>query len=137
MTWQRTIILGDKRRHRRAMGAFGRKLRNVAIVVGLIFYLVAAIGSLDTKTERTQALVDIFRIEHAARLFRADFGRCPTGMDELFQPEVGTPYLEQITDPWGQPYQLDCPARFDPGGVEVTSGGPDREMAGQDNISSL
>ena len=40
-------------------------------------------------------------------------------------------------DPWQRRYMFKCPAKLDPGGVEVISGGPDRTFKGNDNISSL
>jgi type II secretory pathway pseudopilin PulG len=96
-----------------------------------------AVLATERRTLEKQALVDISRIEQAIRLFRADFGRCPENMDELVKPPERASYLQKKEDPWGQPYQVICPARFDPGGAEVMSGGPDRSFAGSDNISSL
>ena len=131
-----SIVLGDKKR-RRSIGKMGRRLRWMVIA------LVAAgcVGwSLETMEEQTrvrQAQVDISRIGHAARLFRADFGRCPVDVDELVEPPEGTSYLSGARDPWGRKYEIECPARLDPGGVDVVSGGPDGDRTGADNISSL
>ena len=81
--------------------------------------------------------MEISRIEHATRLFRADNGRCPDDMEELFEPPGDRIYLTRMVDPWQQPYRLVCPSAFDPGGVQVVSGGPDGSFGGEDNISSF
>jgi hypothetical protein len=107
------------------------------VVLCVVSYLFWAMGLMDEKTRIKQALLDISKIQHAARLFRADYGRCPDNLDELVSPPGKMRYIKMHDDPWGQPYRLICPARFDPGGVEVISGGPDRSFTGNDTISSL
>jgi type II secretory pathway pseudopilin PulG len=96
-----------------------------------------SMDAVDERTRARQALLDVSRIGHAARLFRADHGRCPVGIAELAAPPAGAAYLERVEDPWGQSYRLTCPARLDPGGVDVVSLGPDGSPAGEDNLSSL
>ena len=103
----------------------------------VVSYLFWAMGLMSEKTRIKQAMLDISRIEHATRLFRADHGRCPDNLDELVSPPGDTRYLVDYADPWGEPYRLICPSRFDPGGAEVLSGGPDRSFTGDDTISSL
>ena len=137
MRRQKELILGDKRRYRRATRGKGKRAATVVTAAIALSYVAWAMGSMDEETRVKQALVDISRIEHAARLFRADHGRCPENMDELILPPSERRYLNDILDPWGQPYHLRCPAIFDPGGVEVLSGGPDESLAGDDNITSL
>jgi hypothetical protein len=131
------IVLGDKRRRGGSLGKMGRRVRWLAIA----FVVAGCVGwSLDTMEEETrvrQARVDISRISHAARLFRADFGRCPLDVDELVSPPEGLSYLSKARDPWGGKYRITCPARLDPGGIDVVSGGPDGDDSGADNISSL
>ncbi len=131
------IILGDKRGYRRSSGKLIRRLSYTFTGVFLVSYLFWAMDLMNERTQIKQALVDISRIEHATRLFRADHGRCPDDLEELNTPPGKRKYLELIQDPWEQPYRLNCPARFDPGGVEVMSGGPDQSLGGEDNISSL
>ncbi|MCP4599948.1 MAG: hypothetical protein GY847_05310 [Proteobacteria bacterium] len=131
------IILGDKRRYRRSSRKIGRRLGAALVVTIAISYVFWAMGSIDERTRIRQALVDISRIEHAARLFRTDHDRCPDSIEELASPPGEGKYLELKPDPWGQPYQFVCPAASDPDGVEVISGGPDRNPKGEDNISSL
>ena len=132
------ILLGDKGKRRRSFGGrLVRRTRNLGIAVLAAGCVAWSIGSMEEQTRISQAQIDISRIGHAARLFRADFGRCPTSIHELKSPPEGNAYLDAVEDPWGHPYQLRCPARRDPGGVDVSSAGPDGNFAGEDNISSL
>jgi type II secretory pathway pseudopilin PulG len=132
------IVVGDKGRRRRPLGPVGRRVR--ALFVGFVAAGCVAwsLGEMDERTRIKQAQLDISRIEHAARLFRADFGRCPTNVQELRAPPGGAQrYVEEVDDPWGNAYRLLCPARLDPGGVDVSSDGPDGSLAGDDNIANL
>ena len=131
------IILGDKRGYRRPRRIVKRRASVVAFGVLAFSYVLWAMNTTTEHTRIKQALVDISRIEHATRLFRTDQGRCPDNMEELVFPPGDRRYLAPQKDPWGQPYKLRCPARRDPGGAEVFSGGPDQSFAGEDNISSL
>ena len=131
------IVLGDKRRGRRSLSRVGRRIRWVVIGLVAAGCVSWSIETMEERTKVKQALIDISAIGHAARLFRADHGRCPVGVSELVAPPDGDPYLHQGDDPWGRTYRLMCPARLDPGGVDVVSGGPDGEISSDDNISSL
>lgn len=137
MTNPKQIILGDKRGYRQPSRISGRKL--VAFVIGFLVlsFVIWSVRTINQKSRVKQALVDISRIEHAARLFRADHGRCPDDLDELFYPPSQRRYIDHLEDPWQRRYMFKCPAKLDPGGVEVISGGPDRDIGGNDNISSL
>lgn len=131
------IILGEKRVFRRTSDVLKRRVIKIGIAVVLVNYFLWAAATMDEETRRHQAMVDISRIEKAARLFRADYGRCPQDIEELFNPPNETKYLEERIDPWGTAYHLTCPSPRDPGGVVVVSGGPDGAIAGKDDISSL
>jgi hypothetical protein len=131
------IILGDKQKGGRTGGPLARKLRLVAAFFVAAGCVAWSVDAVDEQTRVRQALLDVARIGHAARLFRVDHGRCPTGIFELVAPPSGAAYLEQAADPWGEPYRLLCPARRDPGGVDVISLGADGSLSGEDNISSL
>ena len=130
-------ILGEKRRVRPATRSLKRRLVATFVLVIVVSYLFWAMGAMNERTRLKQALIDISRIQHAARLFRADHSRCPDDLKELITPPGDIQYLVNYEDPWGKPYKLICPARHDPGGVEVLSGGPDRSFQGNDTISSL
>ena len=137
MMKDKRIILGDKRGYRQPSRISGRGLVTLIIGVFALSFIFWSIRTINQKSRVKQALVDISRIGHAARLFRADHGRCPDDLDELIYPPNQRRYIDQIEDPWQRRYMLKCPAKLDPGGVEVISGGPDRDLGGNDNISSL
>ncbi|MCP4195988.1 MAG: hypothetical protein GY762_02465 [Proteobacteria bacterium] len=137
MTKAKEIILGDKHGYRQSSRISRRKLVLLIIAVLALSFVFWSIRTINEKSRVRQALVDISRIEHAARLFRADHGRCPDDLDELVYPPNQRRYIDQFEDPWRRRYMLKCPAKLDPGGVEVISGGPDRDLGGSDNISSL
>jgi hypothetical protein len=137
MMGHKDIILGDKRAYRRISRETKQKTIAVLIAAAAISYVAWAMNSINEETLVKQALVDISRVEHAARLFRADNGRCPDNMEELISPPQEKRYLESALDPWGKPYMLRCPAMSDPGGVQVVSGGPDGSLSGEDNITSI
>ena len=132
-----TYILGEKRHVRSSAHTMRTRIIALFVFIGFAGYLLWSAGFISERTRYRQALLDISRIKHAARLFRADHGRCPDNLEELAAPPGNTVYLVDYTDPWGQPYKLICPARMDPGGVDVLSGGPDRSFDGRDTISSL
>ena len=132
-----TYILGEKKKVRSSSHILRTRLTVTFILLCLTGYLMWSVGFLNNRTRVRQAMLDISRIKHAARLFRADFGRCPDSLEELKDPASGVRYLSTTMDPWGRPYKLVCPARLDPGGVDVMSGGPDRSFTGGDTISSL
>ncbi len=132
-----TIVLGDKQKGGRKRGSLARKLRAAALLLAAAGCVAWSVDAVEEQTRVRQALLDVSRIGHAARLFRADHGRCPAGVAELAAPPSGPAYLDRVDDPWGQPYRLICPARLDPGGVDVVSLGEDGVLTGGDNISSL
>jgi type II secretory pathway pseudopilin PulG len=130
------IVIGDSRGNRRRASPLVRKLRVLLLTLIAAGCVAWSVDAVDDRTRVRQARLDISRIGHAARLFRADFGRCPAGVAELAAPPAGSPYLERVEDPWGRPYRLTCPARLDPGGVDVASLGASGNPGGEDNISS-
>lgn len=43
------------------------------------------------------------------------------------------PYLKQLpVDPWGEPYQYECPGRHNPNSYDVWSTGPDKKISDDD-----
>jgi hypothetical protein len=132
-----TYIIGEKKKVRSTSHRLRTRMIILAVLMCMTSYLMWSVGFLNNRTKIRQAMLDISRIKHAARLFRADFGRCPDSLEELTAPESGLRYLSSSVDPWGKPYKLVCPAGLDPGGVDVVSGGPDRSFGGRDTISSL
>jgi hypothetical protein len=132
----RPQILGDARRDRKR-SPWIRRLSTAALLFAAFLYVTWAMAHLEVRSRVRQALVDISRIEHAARLFRADFGRCPDGIEELVNPPGDSRYLNPLSDPWGKPYVLRCPTGEASDGLQVISGGPDGLLSGDDDIMSL
>ncbi|MDD5307760.1 MAG: type II secretion system protein GspG [Deltaproteobacteria bacterium] len=130
------IVLGDKGRHRKSLGVLRRRLKLTALAAVAAMFVSYAVQDADRELKARQALVDIYKVIAAARLFRADNGRCPDGVAELAAPPSGTPYLRWTNDPWGTPYAVACPSPTAPNSVEASSAGPDRARGGNDNISS-
>jgi hypothetical protein len=138
MRRQGAIVLGDGDRRPRALGRWGRWLKWALVASGVLSCAGLSVNSIDEEMRVRQAELDVSRIGHAARLFRADEGRCPTGVGELAAPPDGrVPYLQATADPWGRPYRIVCPGRREPAGVDVASGGPDGDATAADNITSL
>ena len=81
----------------------------------------------------TAAQTQISNFKTALDAFEVDNGYYPKGKnglaDLLQKPRdaVGWrgPYLDSIpNDPWGQPYQYDCPGRHNPASYDIFSPGP-------------
>jgi len=137
MRGRKEIILGDKKGRRRKKSGLRQKLVLTAIFIACASWVSWSLGTLNEQTREKQANVDITRIQKAARLFRADHGRCPDDLDELLNPPGDQQYLEDAMDPWGQTYRFLCPSRRDPGGVDVRSQGPNKTPYGGDDIASF
>jgi len=134
----RPILIGGREAHPRAWRRWSKRLRWALLAFGVASCAGYSMSSFDTGMRVRQAEIDVSRIGHAARLFRADFGRCPSGITELSAPPEGrTPYVRSVKDPWERPYRLACPSRDGAGEVDVISGGRDGDKSYDDNISSL
>ncbi len=136
MVRRKDIILGGKRHTSIKTGIVIKRIRFWSISVAIIMFVIFSTRSIDNDRRVKQAQIDISRIAHAVRLFRADFGRCPEDVSELSVPPEGTPYITPIMDPWGHSYELMCPSRWDMEDVDVISKGPDVEVS-KDNIKNL
>lgn len=136
MIGRKNIFLGKKGHRRKKLGPLARRIRLYAIVISIVLFVGWSLGFISNKRRVRQAQLDISRIAHAARLFRADFGRCPENVEELVMPPKGSPYLRVMTDPWGNDYLLQCPAYRDTDDVDVVSRGPDGEPSGADDVKN-
>lgn len=104
-----------------------RRVITAAVALGL-FVACLAVARHRSRVHATRVAID--SIERAAAAFRADHGRCPSGLDELLRPPPSpageTRYLaEARLDGWGRPFAFTCPSRKRPSAVDVVSGGPD------------
>jgi|JI10StandDraft_1071094.scaffolds.fasta_scaffold1020708_2 type II secretory pathway pseudopilin PulG len=118
--WERRQIIPEW-----AQVHHARSLLLVALVVGVVWGL----GAVATRRRRIQAtLAAIASVERAVETFRADHGRCPTGVAELVNPPQSADrlprYLAELrTDGWGNPLAMTCPGARHPGAADVRSQG--------------
>jgi len=112
-------------------------MRALAVIVALGLFSIFSVRWMDHEQRVQQARLDVSRIAHAVRLFRADFGRCPADVGELVAPPDGSPYLPPLRDPWGRDYQLQCPSRHDGEDADVFSRGPDGAATSRDNVKNM
>lgn len=136
MARTKNIVLGKKGHRRKKLGPLARRIRIISIIVCVVMFVGWSTGWMSNRRRVRQAQLDISRIAHAARLFRADFGRCPQDVEELVTPPEGSPYLRAMNDPWGKPYILQCPSMVSSEDVDVASLGPDGEVSGTDDVNN-
>ncbi len=92
---------------------------------------VAGAVSLSDHERRVHATrASIVSVQRATEAFRADHGRCPSGVAELVRPpegSIGAPrYLAQVRlDGWGREFLFTCPGGKFPASADVVSGGPE------------
>ena len=116
--WERRmpVLSWFSRRHARAAV--------LALATGLSVYALVALEGYHRRTHATRAAIRSIMLGVDA--FRADHGRCPSGVTELAHPPKGSgPYLREARlDGWGRPFLLVCPGRRNPSSADVISGGP-------------
>ena len=133
---KKELIVGPSTARQR--GSWRHWVRLTLLVTTVALLLFAAMRHDSRESALRTAQLEMEQIVTAARLFRQDFGRCPRSVDELAHPPAGgTPYVARaLRDPWGRPYFLGCPSRWDDRQVDVASPGPDGEWLGGDDIST-
>ncbi len=120
----------------RAGGLFRRtgltRARPFVGVVAVLLFLVL-LGARERKRVGIRSTRATLGLVHAAiDTYRADHGRaCPPSLSTL--ETEGYLHVHPI-DAWGRPLRLTCPGRRDPGGYDLMSDGPDREMGGLDRV---
>ena len=130
----------------------GFSLLEILIVIGLIGAIAAAVlGALGGQDEGARArLAEIFvtqTIRSPLQTFRLNVGRYPTtaeGLDALVEApgEAGSrwrgPYIEaqNLSDPWGNPYQYAYPGQHNTGKPDVWSLGPDGKESSGDEVTN-
>ena len=119
-----------ERRRRWLPGLSVRHARGLAgAAVGLLG--VAGAVSLSDHQRRVHATrAAIVSVQRATEAFRADHGRCPSGVAELVRPPEGSQgaprYLAQVRlDGWGREFLFTCPGGKFPASADVVSGGPE------------
>jgi len=110
----------------------------VVVIIGLLASVVTVnVRSYLTKAKCNLARQDIAHIEQALGAFWAEANRYPTsdeGLEALTRPTEKNPEpllsgSSVPKDPWGRPYQYNCPGRTGP--YEVICFGADGREGGQ------
>jgi hypothetical protein len=109
-----------------------RRRAGALALVSLLVFGAWSVLSVDDRRRRTSATRAAIRsVMVATEAFRADHGRCPTGIDELARPAevagVTGRYLAEVrVDGWGNPLTFSCPGGKHPTSADVVSqGAPD------------
>lgn len=118
--WERRALIPEWMHVRHA-----RSVVMLAVAVGVVASL-SAVASRRRRIEATRAA--IASVQRAVETFRADHGRCPTGVAELVHPpqvaERSARYLAELrADGWGRPLEFSCPGLRHPGSADVRSQG--------------
>lgn len=101
----------------------------IGAVVAVSALLLAV--SVNAHTRRVHATrASIVSVQRATEAFRADHGRCPSGVAELVRPPEGSRgarrYLARArVDAWGRDFLYTCPGGKFPASADVVSGGPE------------
>lgn len=116
----------------------------VLVIIGLLATLVTVnVNGYLVKARQTTARKDIATICEALDAYRAMTARYPTneeGLAILTKPTPGSPDPllksgQNLTDPWGRPYQYNQPGREGP--YEVFTYGADGKSGGEGEEADL
>ncbi len=121
----------------------------VAIIGILAAMLLPNISGRSEEARRTRAKSEIVStIGLALTMFESDVGRYPTteqGLEALIiKPDQAStwrgPYVRQarqFQDPWGNPYQYQCPGQHNTTSYDLASAGPDGQPETEDDITNF
>jgi general secretion pathway protein G len=121
----------------------------VAIIGILAAMLLPNISGRSEEARKTRAKSEIVStLGLALTMFESDVGRFPTteqGLSALIaKPDQATtwrgPYIKQakqFRDPWGNPYQYQCPGQHNPTNYDLSSAGPDGQPGTEDDITNF
>lgn len=118
--WQRRSAVLDWLTSRR---------RRSLVWLGVAGALVLGLLRVEDQRRRTLATrAALTTVRGAVAAFRADHGRCPTGIEELVRPptdgsHTGRYLVDARGDGWGRPLRITCPGRNPGGAADVESGG--------------
>ena len=117
----------------------GFTLIEVLLVVAILGILatiaVVGIGGHMEKANRTATRGNIDVIGKAVELYRINFNRMPTSLQDLTQEteDIEAPLRSVPTDAWGHEFQFKREGKFK---YEIRSAGPDGNMGSDDDLTN-
>ena len=117
----------------------------VVIIIGILVSLVAPRLAGRSEEARVQAAKSDISggIALALDLYEVDNGSYPRSLDGLVAKSGDAanwkgPYLKKgiPKDPWGNPYVYRMPGQQNTGSFDLFSGGPDKQVGTEDDISN-
>ncbi len=121
----------------------------LAILVIIASLAVTAYGPMQRKAYIRAAEAQIKAFKTPLQAYYLDLNCYPTtqqGLDALRNPpgdlpnpaKWNGPYLDSEVplDPWGRPYQYECPGRYNPDSYDLWSLGPDGQSGTDDDIGN-
>ena len=133
----------------------GFTLIEIMIVVMIIGLLMTAIATqLIGRAQRAQidlAAIHLRQLEQALELYKLDNGRYPStdqGLTALIEEPTGDPVprrwapggyakRDQLSDPWGMPYEYLAPGDMNQRTFDLYSLGPDGIEGGEDENADI
>jgi type II secretory pathway pseudopilin PulG len=109
--------------------ALHRARLRALVLAGAAALVFSGVGAVEAHRRRTFATrAAAWSIQDAVAAFRADHGRCPSGLEELAHPPetlrgVRRYLSEPRADGWGNAFRVTCPGRRNPHSADVVSGG--------------
>lgn len=125
----------------------------VVVIIGLLaaFVVPNFFGvQRDTEIKLAKAAIE-GSLANALKMYRMNVGRYPTeedgGLMALVQKPTDEdtaakwsgPYIEdaaKLKDPWGSDFIYQYPGRYNEGGFDLSSPGPDRQQGTDDDITN-
>jgi general secretion pathway protein G len=137
----------QKQKQRRNAFTLVEMLLVLVIIGTLAAIVVPKLAGRSEQARVTAAQSQIAAFGTALDAFEVDNGYYPRGKDglnDLIQAPRDAkswkgPYLKSDTiplDPWGAPYNYECPGRHNPAGYDLSSAGPDGRPGNEDDIAS-
>ena len=105
----------------------------VITILGLIAgaVAIAVLPQLGKAKEKT-AEQDIKTIEGAIEIYISDTSNCPPSLNDLVA--TGALKKHSLADPWGDPYQYQCPGSRNPTSWDLWSMGTDNKPSTDDDV---
>jgi len=135
----------DRKQSRRHGFTLIELLLVIAILGVLAAIIVPKFAGRTEQARTAAAMSDIATFGTALDAYEVDNGSYPKGKsglnDLITQPRDARnwrgPYLKELrTDPWGNPYNYECPGKNNPSGYDISSMGPDGRANTEDDVTN-